>query len=196
MFGTFFHRVRAALAGPWSIVAIVGVLVLPPLFVQRRAPVAAYCAECVLRRETWSWQLWGAPGVTLFSRSEETPTLVSNAVAGKRLVGPHTHRWLEPRIVRNPLNAYGPPVTLSPGFLNTPQVAGFLSNLGEFAEPDIARNGLQLALRPEYSYLINHTLRFHKFPARGFHDRTQFLAWWGQNGFSFYSHLRAETEPD
>ncbi len=190
------RRIRAGLLSPWLAASLVALVAFAALFVQRRAPVTAYCAECALRQETRSWQLWGAPGVTLFSRRTESPTLVSTTLHGRRLVGPHTHQWLEPKVVRNPLNLYGPPVTLSLGFLNTPQVAGFLANLGEFAEPDIARNGLQLVLRPEYSYLINHTLRFHRFPPRGFGERTQFLQWWGQNGFSFYAHLREETEPD
>ncbi len=190
------RRARAAAGSPILALGILAAVALPLLFVQRRAPVVAYCADCALRRETRSWQLWEAPGVTLFSRSNETPTLVSNALTGKRLIGSHAHRWMAPCVVRNPINIYGPPVTLSLGFLNTPQVAAFLNNLGEFADPDIAQNGLQLVLRPEYSYLVNHTLIFHKFPARGFRDRTQFLTWWGQNAFSFYQHLREETEPD
>jgi hypothetical protein len=196
MFGAFLKRVSSALLRPWCAVVLVGAIVLPLMFVQRRAPVVAYCADCALRHETQSWQLWGAPGVTLFARHTETPTLASSALTQTQLVGMHTHRWVEPRVVRNPLNLYGPPVTLSLGFLNTPQVAAFLHNLGEFADPNTARNGLQLVLRPEYSYLVNHTLIFHKFPSRGFRDRTQFLNWWGQNAFSFYQHLREETEPD
>lgn len=196
MFGAFIKRARAAFLRPWCGVVLIVAIVLPPLFVQRRAPVVAYCADCALRRETHGWQLWSAPGVTLFSRQTETPTLASTALTKTRLVGTHTHHWAEPRTVRNPINLYGPPVTLSLGFLNTPQVAAFLTNLGEFADAGTAQNGLQLVLRPEYSYLVNHTLIFHKFPPRGFRDRAQFLTWWGQNAFSFYQHMREETEPD
>lgn len=159
-------------------------------------PIAvAYCAECAARQETRSWGLRGMER-TLFTRRAETPTHVSTALTAKRLVGPHAHRWLEPRVVPNPLNPYAPPVTLSLGFLDTPLVAALLVNLGDWADPANARNTRELLLRPEYSYLVNHSLRFHRFPPRGFRDRAQFLSWWTQHGFSFYAHLREETEPD
>ena len=165
------------------------------LLVLPRPAALAYCAECATRRETRSWRLRGT-GRTLFTRHAETPTLVSAALIGKRLVGPHEHRWLEPRVVPNPLNPYAPPVTLSLGFLDTPLVAALLVNLGDWADPTSAGNTRELILRPEYSYLVNHSLRFHRFPPRGFRDRARFLSWWTQHGFSFYAHLREETEPD
>ena len=165
------------------------------LLVVPRPAALAYCAECATRRETRSWRLRGTER-TLLARHAETPTLVSAALVAKRLVGPHDHRWLAPRVVPNPLSPYAPPVTLSLGFLDTPLVAALLVNLGDWADPANARNTRDLILRPEYSYLVNHSLRFHRFPPRGFGDRARFLSWWTQHGFSFYAHLREETEPD
>ena len=185
--------------GVWPLLALiaagVSLLFALPMLAVTRPTALAYCAECALRRETRSWTLRGTE-ITLRSRNEEVPTLVSAALIHKRVVGAHAHRWLEPRLAANPLNPYAPPVILSLGFIDTPLVAAFLTNLGDWADPAMARDTRQLVLRPEYSYLVNHSLRFLRFPPRGFPDRRQFQDWWTQNGFGLYSHLREETEPD
>lgn len=181
----------------WFLVAILATaaVLLPLWMVEPRPGEVAFCAECAGQRETAVWGLRGT-GFTLFRRAQETPTAVSAALLRTRLVGPHVHRWLEPRTVRNPLNPYGRPVVQSLGFLNTPLVAGLLGNLGDWADPTAAQNGKELLLRPEYSYLVNQVLRFHCFPPHGFRDRVAFLSWWTQNGFPVLTQLREETEPD
>ena len=186
-------------ASVWPLLALVAVglslLFALPLLATVRPTTVDYCAECAVRRETRSWNLRGT-GFTLRSQDQEIPTLVSAALTRKGMVGPHAHRWLAPRFAPNPLNPYAPPVTLSLGFIDTPLVASFLTNLGDWSDPEMFRDTRQLVLRPEYSYLVNHSLRFLRFPPRGFPDRRHFQEWWTQNGFGLYSHLREETEPD
>ena len=176
-------------------VPLVVVALLPLWLVQSAEPRAEHCADCARQRETRTWTLRYS-GRTLWTRHTEKDTYVSTALTAHRFVGSHTHRWVAPRITANPLSPYLPPVRLSLAYVNTPIVAALLNNLGDYADPDSARHACEVVLAPEYSYLINHDLRFHKFPPRGFRDRVQFLAWWQNNAFSFFDHLREETIPD
>ena len=58
------------------------------------------------------------------------------------------------------------------------------------------RNWREHVLRPETSYVLDGALRFYRLPPDGFGDRAQFLAWWQENAFPLYQHLREEIEPD
>ena len=175
------------------------VLVVLPLvgwgLVRRGENHSEYCAVCACEHLTQSWGVAGY-GRALWTRDAINDTPVSTVLAAKKLVAPHTHRWVEPCLASNPLNPYTAPVRLSLGFVNTPLVAALLGNVGDYADPQSARHVCEVVLAPEYSYLINHDLRFHKFPPHGFRDRRQFLGWWQQNAFSFFDHLRDETVPD
>lgn len=178
------------------LVAALAVLSLTGWWLVRPGEVHAdYCAVCACEHQTQSWTLRGS-GRVLWSRDAVRATPVSTVLTAKKLVASHTHRWVEPCVVPNPLNPYQAPVRLSLGFINTSLVAALLDNIGDYADPQSARHVCEVVLAPEYSYLINHDLRFHKFPPRGFHDRGQFLGWWQQNAFSFFDHLRDETVPD
>lgn len=154
-----------------------------------------YCALCAAEHRTATWVLRPS-GRVLWTRETVNATPVSTVLTAKKLVAAHAHRWTEPCVVPNPLNPYSPPVRLSLGFVNTSLVVSLLGNVGDWADLQSARHVCDVVLTPEYSYLINHDLRFHKFPQRGFHDRRQFLNWWQQNAYSFFDHLRDETVPD
>ena len=123
-------------------------------------------------------------------------TPISTVLANKKLVIPHDHQWVVSRTISNPLNPSLPPVRLSLSSINTSLVAALLGNVGDYADAQSARHVREVVLAPEYSYLINQDLRFHKFPPHGFRDRQQFLGWWQQNAYSFFDHLRDETVPD
>lgn len=154
-----------------------------------------YCALCASEHQVQSWVLRGS-GRILWSRDTVRATTVSTVLADKKLVAPHAHQWVEPSMTPNPLNPYLRPVRLSLGFINTSLVASMLGNVGDWADPQSARHVRDVVLAPEYTYLINHDLRFHKFPPHGFRSRLQFLSWWQQNAYSFFDHLRDETVPD
>ena len=163
--------------------------------VRRAEPHTDYCAVCACEHQTQSWVLRGS-GRVLWTDDTVRETPVSSVLAAKKLVTLHPHRWVEPCLVPNPLNPYLGPVRLSLGFVNTSLVAALLGNVSDYADAQSTRHVCEVVLAPEYSYLINHDLRFHKFPPHGFRDRTQFLGWWQQNAYSFFDHLRDETVPD
>lgn len=179
-----------------SVVAALGVLTgLTWFLVQPGESRSVYCSACACEHKTQTWVV-RPTGRVLWSREAVNSTLVSTVLVDRKLVGPHVHRWVTPRVAPNPLSPYLPPVRQSLGFINTPLVAAMLRNFSDYADPQSVQHVCEVMLMPEYSYLINHDLRFHKFPQRGFPTRLQFLTWWQKNAFSFFDHLRDETVPD
>ncbi len=179
-----------------SVAAVLGALTgLTWFLIQPGEPHSAYCSTCACEYKTQTW-VFRPTGRVLWNRETENSTLVSTVLVGKKLVGSHVHRWVTPRVTPNPLSPYLLPVRQSLGLINTSLVAAMLGNFSDYADPQSVRHVCEVVLTPEYSYLINHDLRFHKFPPHGFHDRRQFLTWWQKNAFSFFDHLRDETVPD
>lgn len=179
----------------WCAAAVATLVGLPWFLIRPGEVHSTYCRTCACEHRMQPWVL-RLTGRLLWTRETESPTRISTVLLGKKLVAPHAHQWVAPRVAPNPLSPYLPPVRQSLGFIDTPLVAAMLGNLGDYADPHSVQHVCEVVLQPEYSYLINHDLRFHKFPPRGFHDRRQFLAWWQQNAFSFFDHLRDETVPD
>lgn len=179
----------------WIVAAGAVLTILPWLLIGSGESHSVYCSSCACERKTETW-IFRPTSRVLWTRETENSTLISTVLLNKRLIAPHVHQWVTPRVTLNPLSPYLPPVRQSLGFINTSLVATMLGNMSDYADPQSARHVCEVVLQPEYSYLINHDLRFHKFPPRGFHDRLQFLAWWQKNAFSFFDHLRDETVPD
>lgn len=175
--------------------AVVALAVITWLLIEPSTARGVYCKACACEHRTQTWNFRPTGGV-LWTREADHSTLVSAMLLGRKLVGPHVHQWVTPCVTSNPLSPYLPPVRQSLGFINTSLVAAMLGNLSDYADPPSVRHFCEVMLQPEYSYLINHDLRFHKFPPQGFHNRRQFLAWWQKNAFSFFDHLRDETVPD
>lgn len=186
---------RWKLRSLWIVAVVVVLMTLPWLLIGPGESHATYCSACACERKTQTWVLRPF-GRVLWTTETENRTLVSTVLLNKKLVAPHAHQWVNPCVTPNPLSPYLPPVRQSLGFINTSLVATLLGNISDYADPQSAQHVCEVVLQPEYSYLINHDLRFHKFPPHGFHDRSQFLAWWQKNAFSFFDHLRDETVPD
>lgn len=165
------------------------------LIVERQPGQSEFCTVCGAAHLTTTWKI-RSTAIHLWSSRQEEATPFSSVLTEKNLVVTHSHQWLAPRVIPDPLNEFGPPVTESLGLLNTPRVVSFVRNMADFADETSRRLWRERLLSPEFSYVFDDSLRFMRVPEVGFPQREQFDAWSRQYAVPLYARLLQETTAD
>lgn len=163
--------------------------------IARRAEPPSFCRICGARETQISWAVRGT-NVRLCQTRRVRGTPISELLTSKHLIGDHTHLWLAPRRVPNPLDEAGAPVLASLEFASAPRVVHFIRDLAQYGDARSIAQWQATVLQPQYSYVIDGALRFLLVPADGFSHRDDFLRWWSTNAFALQNRVRELTEPD
>lgn len=163
--------------------------------IERKPDHCAFCTECGAMEVRSGWGFRGSRSSVLETgRVEQTP--YSSLLESRKLVSAHSHQWLAPRQVADPVNEFGPKVTESLEFINSPRVVSFMGNLAEYGDPDMVSHWKQMILDPKYSHVLDTSLVYVNAPPNGFGDGDSFRRWFQNNSASFQARLAWLTTAD
>ncbi len=162
---------------------------------ERKPDHCAYCSECGAMEVKSSWGFRGSEKA-FFETSRIDPTPFSSMLNSRKLVATHFHQWISPRQVTDPVNEFGPKVTESLEYINTPRVVSFMSNLAEYGDSDMVSHWKQTTLDPKYSYVLDTSLVYVNAPTNGFGDGDSFRHWFQNNAAAFQARLAWLTTAD
>ncbi|MBA3608802.1 MAG: hypothetical protein H0W43_09910 [Chthoniobacterales bacterium] len=182
----------------WIIAGILGALLLCSPLAFTKWPhysATAVCKSCGLRKDFFDWDLRFSKS-TIHRFTTESPTAISQALAGHQPAQRHEHDWTAFAAIPLTGNeADGTP----PNLLYTveaPRVARFAENLATYTNSDTQTKWRRAILDPAYAAVFAPSLRFMRFPESGFADAAAFDRWWRQAQFPLWNRLRELTEPD
>lgn len=127
-------------------------------------------------------------------RVEQTP--YSSVLEKRKLVSSHSHEWLSPRQVPDPVNEFGPKVTESLEFINSPRVVAFMDNLANYGDAEMIQHWKQMILDPKYSHVLDESLVYVNAPTNGFNNANAFRHWFQNNSAAFQARLAWLTTAD
>lgn len=163
--------------------------------IERKPDHLAYCSDCGAMEVMSSWGFRGSEK-PLFETTRVEPTPYSKVLESNKLVAAHSHCWLAPHKVPDPVNEFGPEVTESLEYINSPRVVSFMANLAEFGDPDMVSHWKQMTLDPKYSHVLDTSLIYVNAPVAGFDDAASFHRWFQNNSAAFQARLAWLTTAD
>lgn len=177
-------------------VALMGAIVAAGVWAVERLPdQCAFCSRCAALEITSRWTVSGIPK-SLVETHRVMDTSYSSLLVAKKIVSPHEHHWLVPEEVPDPVNEFGPKVTESLEFINTPRVVSFMRNLADYGNPEMIEHWNHTILDPKYSHVLDTSLVYVNAPATGFHNGSEFRDWFQNNSAAFQARLSWLTTAD
>ncbi len=163
--------------------------------IERKPDHLAYCSECGAMKVKSGWGIRSSETTLIdTTRVEQTP--YSSVLENRKLVSAHSHKWLPPRQVPDPVNEFGPKVTESLEYINSPRVVSFMENLAEYGDLDMVNHWKQMTLDPQYSHVLDASLIYVNAPVTGFGDAATFRRWFQNNSAAFQARLAWLTTAD
>jgi hypothetical protein len=179
----------------WAAAAVVVAATGAWISTERKSDHFAFCTDCGAMEITSSWGVRGSDHVLFhWDRIEATP--ISRLFDEHKLTAKHSHQWLEPQVVPNPVNEFGAPVTLSLGLVNSPRVISFMSDLSKYGDPDMVKHWQQVIMEPRYSYALDDSLVYVASPVNGFGDKAAFQHWFQEHSATIQTRLAWLTTAD
>lgn len=180
----------------WTGGVFIGLIAIAGVWTIERVPdKCAFCTRCGALEITSGWTFAGF-SKPLFETHRVVDTSYSSLVVAKKLVPSHEHHWLAPEQVPDPVNEFGPKVTESLEFINTPRVVSFMRNLADYGNPEMIEHWNHTILDPKYSHVLDTSLVYVSAPAAGFHNGDQFRDWFQKNSAAFQARLSWLTTAD